>query len=376
MDDRELSSEGGVSPSLADAGMGEGLEVRSLNVTLGKKHILHDIDLSVRQGEFFSLLGNSGCGKSTLLKTISGLIPEDSGTIEMGARKLHELAPKDRGIVVMFQDIRLFSNMTVYQNVEFSLKNRKVPKPERQKRVQQLLDQVQLSDFGDRHTFQISGGQAQRVALARALAADPRVLLLDEPFSALDENLRDDMRALVTDIHRETQLTTIMVTHDQTEALSLSDRVALMSDGRIIQVGTPEEVYNQPATLENAIYFGDRDMARGQIVDGHFVSDGVDVPADKPNGSYIAIFRPSSYRVDHGGGYLVTNVGYRGETKPVTLTRGSLALHYSVDANADIRPGDQRSVVFIPDKVLFFEASPNGEGGELTHMDAHDAAFA
>ena len=212
------------------------LEIKNLKVELNNNLILDDINIGIEYGEFLTLLGPSGCGKSTLLKTIAGINPVAEGEIILDGEVINEVPAHKRGAVIVFQDIRLFPNMTVAENVAYPMKVKGVSKDERIKLAEKYLKDVQLETYGDRRVSRISGGQQQRVALARALAAEPRLLLLDEPFSSLDEELRGDMRKLVKKLHEEFGMTTVMVTHDRHEAVEMSDRIALMKAGRILQV--------------------------------------------------------------------------------------------------------------------------------------------
>lgn len=232
------------------------LEIKDLTVDINKTRILSDVSLGVAENEFHVLLGPSGCGKSTLLKTIAGINMADSGSILLDGALINNVPPHKRGTVIVFQDLRLFPNMTVSDNVAYPLRIKKVKKEERRAKAAQYLGYVQLDGFDDRRISSLSGGQLQRVALARALAAEPKIILMDEPFSSLDENLRDDMRRLVTDIHKRFGMTTIMVTHDRLEAVSMADRISLMFDGHIIQTGSPEEVSAHPADERVRKYFG------------------------------------------------------------------------------------------------------------------------
>lgn len=217
-----------------------GLSIEKLNVTLQKAKILKDVSLEMKDGEFISLLGSSGCGKTTLLKSIAGLIEIEAGDIRLDQESIVKTPPEKRGTVIVFQDLRLFPHMTVEKNITFPMELKKVPKEKQKETVKKLLEAVQLQGFENRKIRQMSGGQMQRVALARALAANPKILLLDEPFSGLDEELREEMAALVKKLHREWKITTVLVTHDKREALELSDRIAMMSGGEILQYDTPE----------------------------------------------------------------------------------------------------------------------------------------
>lgn len=204
------------------------LKIKDLCVELNRNKILEDFSLEIADGEFVSIVGPSGSGKSTLLKTIAGINPVKDGTIELDGRITNDEPAHKRGAVIVFQDMRLFPHMNVSENVTYSLRLKGISKVDRVKAAEKYLSYVQLENLGDRKVSQLSGGQQQRVALARALAAEPELLLLDEPFSALDEELREDMRKLIKKLHREFKMTTIMVTHDKNEAKRLSNRVINM----------------------------------------------------------------------------------------------------------------------------------------------------
>ena len=212
------------------------LDIEDLTVKLNNNTILDNMSLSVMEGEFMSLLGPSGCGKSTLLKTIAGINEVSGGTIKLDGEIINDKPAYKRGAVIVFQDMRLFPNMSVAENVAYPLRIRGMKKAVRLAKAEEYLEAVRLSGLGGRKVTQLSGGQQQRVALARALAAEPRLMLLDEPFSSLDEDLREDMRRLVKELHYKFGMTTVMVTHDRKEALAMADRVAIMSNGRIEQV--------------------------------------------------------------------------------------------------------------------------------------------
>jgi len=218
---------------------------------------LEAASLEVRRGELMTLLGPSGCGKTTMLNLIAGFLSPDEGTIEIDGRRVNEVATFRREIGMMFQNYALFPHMTVAGNVGYGLRMRRLPVPEIARRVADVLALVKLAGLERRRPRQLSGGQQQRVALARALVIRPKVLLLDEPFSALDRNLRAAMQVEIKEIQRRLGVTTIFVTHDQSEALSLSDRVAVMADGRIRQVGTPSDVYRRPCDRFVASFVGD-----------------------------------------------------------------------------------------------------------------------
>jgi spermidine/putrescine ABC transporter ATP-binding subunit len=231
---------------------------------------LQGVSLAIRRGEFMTLLGPSGCGKTTLLNLAGGFFSPDSGQILIDGERVNDLPTYKREIGMMFQNYALFPHMTVAGNVAYGLKVRHIPKNEIDRRVSEVLALVKLTGLQDRKPRQLSGGQQQRVALARALVINPTVLLLDEPFSALDKNLRTSMQVELREIQRKLGVTTIFVTHDQSEALSLSDRLAVMSEGRIHQLGTPEEIYRRPCDRFVASFVGDANVLRGRLdrVDG------------------------------------------------------------------------------------------------------------
>jgi len=236
------------------------LNVTQLNKSYGPTTIFENIDFSADEGEFVTLLGPSGCGKSTLLRCIAGLTDVDSGTILLQAQDLVPLPPQKRTIGMVFQSYALFPNMTVEKNVAFGLKMQKLPAGEIQQRVMEALALVELTDFARRYPHQLSGGQCQRVALARSLVTRPRLLLLDEPLSALDARIRRHLREQIRHIQQELKLTTIFVTHDQEEALTLSDRIVLMNRGRIVQNGNAETLYTQPVDLFAAGFIGNYNL--------------------------------------------------------------------------------------------------------------------
>ena len=270
------------------------LEIQDLNVELNRNPVLRDLSLSVSEGEFLSLLGPSGCGKSTLLKTIAGINEAASGSVILDGERINDMPAYKRGAVIVFQDMRLFPNMTVAENVAYPLRIKGMKKADRLVRASEYLKSVQLEGLENRRISQLSGGQQQRVALARALAAEPKLLLLDEPFSSLDENLREDMRKLVRDLHREFHMTTIMVTHDRQEALSMADRVAIMFEGHIVQTGTPEEVLDKPSDSRVSEYFGRNSLVKGTVKGGVFTAtdgSGLCCRMDRPDGEYELMLR-------------------------------------------------------------------------------------
>ena len=227
-----------------------------------------DINLDVAGGELVALLGPSGCGKSTLLRIISGFIRQTEGRVLFDDNAVDHLAPSGRGVGIVFQNYALFPHMTIAENVAYGLQAHKWPREKIMPRVAEMLELVHMSEFAERKPRQLSGGQQQRIALARCLAIDPKVLLLDEPFGALDKNLRLDMQIEVKRLQREYGITTILVTHDQEEALSMADRIAVMSRGRIEQVSSPTEIYDKPRTLFVNEFVGTTNILHGEVING------------------------------------------------------------------------------------------------------------
>ncbi|TPN13652.1 ABC transporter ATP-binding protein [Mesorhizobium sp. B2-3-3] len=241
------------------------VEFRNIDIAYGKFVAVRDFSLSIRKGSFVTLLGPSGCGKTTILRSIAGLVDISGGQIMIGGRRVDDVPIYKRNIGLVFQSYALFPHKTVFDNVAFGLKYRNVPKPEIKRRVGKALEMVRLPGSEKKLPSQLSGGQQQRIALARAIVFEPQVLLLDEPLSALDANMREEMRVEIKKIQKETGITAIFVTHDQEEALSMSDRIVVMNAGSSEQIGTPEEVYERPATAFVADFLGKANMLAGTV---------------------------------------------------------------------------------------------------------------
>jgi len=241
------------------------ISLQQVGKSFGDVHAVKGLDLDIRGGEFFSLLGPSGSGKTTVLRMIAGFELPTSGRIELGGKDVTHAAPFERDVNTVFQDYALFPHLTVAQNVEYGLKLRKIPKPERNSRVAEALEMIRLPQVANRLPSQLSGGQRQRIALARALILRPQVLLLDEPLGALDKQLREQMQIELKQIQREVGITFVFVTHDQEEALTLSDRVAVFNEGKIDQVGSPEDLYERPATRFVASFLGNTNLIEGSL---------------------------------------------------------------------------------------------------------------
>ncbi len=267
------------------------LSCENLELELEKKKILKNISLEVRSGEILALLGESGCGKSSLLKAMLGLYPLSKGKIFFQGKEIQNLPSHKRGISVVFQDLRLFPHLNVGENVGFSLELQKVPKAERKKRVEELLKLVQLEGYSERRIDSLSGGQKQRVAIARALAMNENILFLDEPFSALDPNLRREMGDFLLELQRKENLTVVLVTHDQEEALRLAHRIALMKDGEILQVDEGERLYYAPVNEYVARFMGKGNSILGKVENGVFSCPYFSFPVEKEEGDYTFFFR-------------------------------------------------------------------------------------
>ncbi|MFI5590453.1 ABC transporter ATP-binding protein [Amycolatopsis sp. NPDC051758] len=251
-------------PAPSSETAGPAIRLSGLRKHFGDVHAVDGVDLDIPPGEFFSMLGPSGSGKTTVLRLIAGFELPTEGTIELESRDVTQLAPFERDVNTVFQDYALFPHMTVQQNVEYGLRVKRVPKQQRRERAAEALETVRLADYGSRKPAQLSGGQRQRVALARALVNRPKVLLLDEPLGALDLKLRQAMQLELKQIQRDVGITFVFVTHDQDEALTMSDRIAVFNDGRIEQVGPPEEVYERPASAFVAGFVGTSNLLGGR----------------------------------------------------------------------------------------------------------------
>jgi putative spermidine/putrescine transport system ATP-binding protein len=321
------------------------LIIRSLHKSYGATPIFSDIHCEIEKGEFVTLLGPSGCGKSTLLRCIAGLTEVDGGQILLDGQDLVPLSPQKRGIGMVFQSYALFPNMTVQQNVAFGLRMQKVGKDETAQRVEEVLRLVELHDYAARYPHQLSGGQCQRVALARSLVTRPRLLLLDEPLSALDARIRKHLREQIRAIQQELGLTTIFVTHDQEEALTMSDRIFLMNAGKIVQSGDAESLYTAPVDAFAAGFIGNYNLLDADAASRLLL---------RPVHQRIAI-RPESIRLEDSGAIAAEVLGhsllgnvirYRVQANGVELlvdvlnrSEGSLigkgqCIGLSIDANA------------------------------------------
>ena len=242
------------------------IEIKNVSKSFGDKCILRDVSIFVKQGEFLTLLGPSGCGKTTLLRMIAGFGSPDSGEILINGTDITNMPPHERPVNTVFQRYALFPHLDVYENIAFGLKLQKVPEAEIEKRVRKVLKMVSMTDYEDRDVESLSGGQQQRVAIARAIVNQPKVLLLDEPLAALDLKMRKDMQIELKEMHRKLGITFIYVTHDQEEALTLSDTIVVMNEGKIQQIGTPTDIYNEPQNAFVADFIGESNILNGKMI--------------------------------------------------------------------------------------------------------------
>lgn len=343
------------------------IDLQHIRKSFGQTTVVHDFNLGIAQGEFVSFLGPSGCGKTTVLRMIAGFESVTSGNIRLAGRDVTSLPPAQRDVGMVFQAYALFPNMTVANNIAFGLKVKNVPAAEIKTRVDEMLDLIKLPHLRDRYPYQLSGGQQQRVALARALAVRPKVLLLDEPLSALDAKIRVSLREEIRAVQRALGITTIFVTHDQEEALSISDRIIVMHEGRADQIGTPFEIYNHPATRFVASFVGTLSILNGTVVNASTLSiDGQNVsvsPAltDAPGAQISVAVRPEAFGLALRTGAsekldgTVSDVSFLGSIVRIRVSLGSQSI--SIDSfNQSTTPppaiGDRVTVHFAPSDVL------------------------
>jgi iron(III) transport system ATP-binding protein len=334
---------------------------------------LADVNLAITEGEFVAFLGPSGCGKTTLLRAIAGLDPPTSGTITQAGRDITGLPPDQRDFGIVFQSYALFPNLTVNGNVAYGLRGAAWPRAKVAARVAELLKTVGLSEHATKYPAQLSGGQQQRVALARALANQPGLLLLDEPLSALDAIVRMHLRTELRLLQRRLGVTSIMVTHDQEEAMSIADRIVVMSRGRIEQVGRPSEIYRRPASAFVAGFVG-HSRSFDAVADGAGIRPAATGPrlaaaaaGQHSNGAPLRAFiRPEDVRVGDAAKHLpdrfeatITAIGFIGATCRITLDAGNFWLECDMpaeQAEADLREGARVPAAVVADRVLVFAA--------------------
>jgi putative spermidine/putrescine transport system ATP-binding protein len=342
----------------------------------GTKTVLQDFALEVRGKQFITLLGPSGCGKSTALNIVAGLIPATAGEVWIDGERIDHLPPEKRGFGMVFQNYALFPHMTVFANIAFGLQLQRRPSLEIAERVQRMLELVQLVGFEGRYPSQLSGGQQQRIAIARALVLGPRLMLLDEPLSNLDAKLRIEMRAEIKRLHSSLDLTSIYVTHDQTEALSLSDCIVVMKDGILIQAGSPQEIHDNPVSVFVADFMGFRNFFPTRVMalgpDGEVQAEGQGIKIRgktrhtfAPGDQVVAAIRPDDVVI--GGDPASPNafrakadiVEYLGREDEVIVTLEVGGRLWAL-TSARLAPGENVTVVLPPERVLFFPPEESG----------------
>jgi len=344
-----------------------GVTLENVTKRFGDVVAVYDVSLNVAPGELFFLLGPSGCGKTTVLRILAGLARQDSGAVFFGDRRVDDVVANKRNTAMVFQDYALWPHMTVAENVAFGLEARGVPRAGRKGRIEKALDMARISELAARRPGELSGGQQQRVALARALVTEPDILLLDEPLSNLDAKLRRQMRNEIRRIHQAAGVTTVYVTHDQAEALSMADRIAVMDAGSIRQVGTPRELYLRPATSFVASFVGQTNLVRGEVrsVVGSLASVETAVGLIQAQladqnvhaGSHVVVsIRPESVRLvrdDGGAGPTLTVTGsiYEGAVEELLLLGEAgheiVVRRFNVREDA-VRPGEHVCVEVDP----------------------------
>jgi ABC-type sugar transport system ATPase subunit len=336
------------------------LVFRHIDIFYGREAIVQDFNLAVRNGELVSLLGPSGAGKTTLLKAAAGLLKPRRGDILIDGRSVLNLPPEHRDTVMVFQNPLLFPFLNVSQNIGFGLRMRKTGHREIKHRIGEILQLTRLDGLQHRKVHELSGGQQQRVSLARALVLKPSVLLMDEPLSNLDANLRGRMRELIQDIQKETGITTLFVTHDQREALMISHRVSLLLKGRLRQVGTPEELFYQPADPEVSRFFGGCNFFRGKLKQGEFRCEWFRVPApgfDTNGHPVMATIRPEDILIakdanfNHTGRVLKT--AFEGGSTRLWIACGQVQL-VVLTSQPGIKPGQEVRLQLPPEKIRLF----------------------
>ena len=344
------------------------LHLHAISKAYGELSAVDALELTVEAGQLFTLLGPSGCGKTTTLKVIAGLLEPDSGSIHFGDRNVTHLPPERRNLGLVFQRYALFPHLNVAANVAFGLKMRGVEKREQRRRVAEVLDAVQLTGLERRFPSQLSGGQQQRVAIARTVVTQPEVLLLDEPLSNLDASLREELRGFIRSLQQRLGVTTVFVTHDQTEALELSDRVGVMLGGRLEQVGTPAEVFERPTTVAVARFMGGRNFLEvtGSRAEGWLETPlgwlrtraGHDTGTLSIRPEYVEVNTPSKALTENSFPGTVLDAKYRGGSVLYTVNLGPVSLSVQGEGAAPYRPGESVTVTLPAEYLWLLPAEP------------------
>ena len=351
------------------------LELKNLKTSFAPgEAVLQGINLTIRQGEFVTLLGASGCGKTTTLRIIAGLEQPDSGSVWLEGQDVTALEPNQRDVNTVFQNYALFPHMNVADNIGYGLKIRKAPKAEIKKKVKEMLELVQLEGYEKRKPSELSGGQKQRVAIARALANNPRVLLLDEPLGALDLQLRRTMQLELKRLQKKLGITFIYITHDQEEAINMSDRIVVMNQGQFEQIGTPDEIYNHPKTSYVAAFVGNANILRGIVAEknGHHIKvklgdevASIDTEEKVNVGENVTVaLRGENILLEENGGLHATvkekNFAAGQLRVLLTLPNGDEVTASRFGMNADIQPGQQICWRFEPKDAVLVDRPKGG----------------
>ncbi|GAA4419480.1 ABC transporter ATP-binding protein [Acidovorax lacteus] len=346
--------------------MASSLEIAGINKRFGKGdksvEVLRKVDIHVAPGEFLILVGPSGCGKSTLLNIIAGLDNPTEGEVRIGGKNVVGMPPRDRDIAMVFQSYALYPTMSVADNIGFALEMRKMPKAERAARIQEVASMLQIEHLLDRRPSQLSGGQRQRVAMGRALARHPQLFLFDEPLSNLDAKLRVEMRAEIKRLHQASGITSVYVTHDQVEAMTLGSRIAVMKGGVVQQLGTPDDIYRRPANTYVATFIGSPTMnlVRGAATGGSFLLSGAELRLPTPSASSELLLgvRPEHLLFDAASPWrgTVSVVEPTGPDTYVVVDTQAGSVTMRTDASTTARPGDAVGLGVAPGHAHWFDA--------------------
>ena len=347
--------------------MASSLEIAGINKRFGNGdksvEVLRRVDIHVAPGEFLILVGPSGCGKSTLLNIIAGLDDPTEGEVRIGGKNVVGMPPRDRDIAMVFQSYALYPTMSVADNIGFALEMRKMPKAERQKRIDEVAAMLQISHLLDRRPSQLSGGQRQRVAMGRALARQPQLFLFDEPLSNLDAKLRVEMRAEIKRLHQASGITSVYVTHDQVEAMTLGSRIAVMKGGVVQQLGTPDDIYNRPANTYVATFIGSPTMnlLRGAAAGGQFGIQGAALNLAAPASANEVLLgvRPEHLVMQDSAPWRgkVSVVEPTGPDTYVVVDTAAGSVTLRTDAQTRVQPGDSVGLAVEPANAHWFDAS-------------------
>ena len=360
------------------------ISLRNLTKSYGNTPVIHGVDLEITSGEFIVILGPSGCGKSTLLRMIAGLEEISGGSIAIDGQVVNHLEPRERGCAMVFQNYALYPHMTVAANIGYALKVAGIPRQERRRRVEECAKTVGLSDYLDRKPAALSGGQRQRVAMARAIIREPKVFLFDEPLSNLDAKLRVSMRAEIRRLHQQLPATSIFVTHDQHEAMTLADRIIVMNAGSVEQIGTPQEIYHRPATLFVAGFVGTPSM---NLLEGEITADGAfshgqgnhldlggRIPASAGSSVVLGVRAEAVRLVDPAvEGALVGRAEFveeLGATRVVHAVIGNAPFAVSTTEPVRVERGAKLGFVFAPTNMHFYARETGLRLGPTSAQDA------